>query len=92
MWRLVILVPLLLLGAKPVPVSHLLGWNYAAVAPGWVVAQCTKSHQSCPMHDIAAMDGATRTVEITGLDGKKDFCWQVRRSDTGQLSNIVCSE
>jgi hypothetical protein len=91
MRRFVLLLPLLLLGAKPVPVSHLLGWDYALTAPGWVVAQCTQSRQGCPMHDIAAMDGATRTLEVTGLDRKKDFCWQVRLSDTGQVSNIVCS-
>jgi hypothetical protein len=91
MWRLFLLLPLILLGAKPVPVAHLLGWDYAAVAPGWVMAQCTQSRHDCPMHDIAAMDGETRTLEVTGLDGKKTFCWQVRRSDTGQASNIVCS-
>jgi len=91
MRRMLWLLPLLLLGAKPLPVTHLLGWDYAAAAPGFVVAQCTKTRQGCIMQDIAAMDGATRTLEVTGLDGKKNYCWRVRLSNTGQASNIVCS-
>jgi hypothetical protein len=91
MWRVFLVLPLVLLGAKPVPVSHLLGWSYAAVAPGWVVDQCTNTRQGCPMQPIAALDGAARTWEVVGLDQKKSYCWRVRVSTTGQASNMVCS-
>jgi hypothetical protein len=92
MWRVFLLLPfLLLLGAKPVPVSHLLGWDYAAPAAGWIMEQCVQTGQRCPMRDLAAMDGTTRTLEVMGLEHNKRYCWRVRLSDTGQSSNLVCS-
>jgi hypothetical protein len=93
-WRRLLLLVLggsLLLGqGGPPTVSYTLAWEYAAVAPAFVVEQCRNQGPHCPMAPVATLPGAARRIELGGLRPNRSYCWQVRLP-SGQLSNIVCS-
>jgi hypothetical protein len=93
-WRLLALgiLSLLLLGqGGPPTVSHVLAWNYAAVAPQFFVDQCVNRRQGCSLAPVAVIPGSLRTVELAGLARNRSYCWRVRLA-TGQVSNMVCSD
>jgi hypothetical protein len=97
-WLVIILFVLFLGGlalAAPKPVSHTLGWDYAAPATSFVLEQCTNTRSGCPMQVAATLDGGLRRVDIGGLDRRQSYCWRMKAVRTGggetPYSNIVCT-
>jgi hypothetical protein len=93
-WRRLLLLALggsLLLGqGGPPTVRYALTWEYATVAPAFVVEQCRNQGPHCSMAPVATVPGWSRRIELGGLPRNRSYCWQVRVPN-GPPSNIACS-
>ena len=75
----------------PPTVSHVLAWDWGAGATDFRVEQCTNMVQGCTYNQVAQVEGIMRTIELGGLQRTQSYCWRVRVTPAGVVSNVVCA-